>query len=77
MSKGSASDRSGAIEDEVLVDGWEDEADEEWDEERPDNFRERQRVARATALAEKEPDKGVPMLLGMLTDTDLDENEDF
>ncbi|MFD3721536.1 hypothetical protein [Streptomyces sp. NPDC058674] len=76
MSKDVASDESGAIDSEVLVHGW-DEDEEEWDEERPENFEDRQQVARAIALAEKEPGKGVPRLLGMLTDTDLDENGDF
>lgn len=77
MSKDEASDESGAIEGELLVDGWDEDEEEEWDEERPENFGDRLQVAQAIALAEREPDKGVPRLLGMLTDTDLDENENF
>ncbi|MFJ3831705.1 hypothetical protein ACIPWI_27595 [Streptomyces sp. NPDC090046] len=76
MSKDVASDESGAIESDVLVEGWDDD-EEDWYEERPENFEDRQRVAQAIAVAEKEPGKGVPLLLGILTDTDLDENGDF
>ncbi|MFI8502798.1 hypothetical protein ACIGFK_30470 [Streptomyces sp. NPDC085524] len=76
MSTGAASEESRTIESEVVDDDWDDD-EEEWDEDRPENFEDRQQVAHALALAEKEPEKGVPVLIGMLTDTDLDENGDF
>ncbi|GAA2947664.1 MULTISPECIES: hypothetical protein [Streptomyces] len=51
-------------------DGWDDE---EWEEEEPVS-EQRQRVESAMELAEKDASRGVPVLVGMLTDWDLDED---
>ncbi|WP_274916619.1 hypothetical protein [Streptomyces sp. WZ-12] len=55
----------------------EENEDEEWEEDVPENIEDRRRVARAIRLAEKNPERWVPVLLGMLTETDLDECGDF